>query len=39
MFAAYVLMIIDGQDTQKRNRLGHVAVTSGGAECRGAEAA
>ncbi len=30
MFAAYVLTITDGQDMQKRSRLGPVAVTSGG---------
>jgi len=39
MFAAYVLTITDGQDMQKRNRLGPVAVTAGGAEHRAAEAA
>jgi hypothetical protein len=39
MFAAYVLTITDGQDMQKRNRLRPVAVTSGGAQRRGAETA
>ena len=39
MSAASVFTITDGQDMQKRNRLGPVAVTSGGAERRGAEAA
>jgi len=39
MSAAYVLTIIDGQDMQKPNKLRPVAVTSGGAQPRGAEAA
>ena len=35
MFAAYVFTIIDSQDMQERNRLGPVAVTPGGAQCKG----
>jgi hypothetical protein len=35
MFAAYVFTIIDSQDMQERNRLVPVAVTPGGAQCKG----
>ena len=35
MFAANVFTIIDSQDMQERNRLGPVAVTPGGAQCKG----
>jgi hypothetical protein len=35
MFAAYVFTIIDSQDMQERHRLGPVAVTPGGAQCKG----
>jgi len=34
MFAANVFTIIDSQDMQERNRLGPVAVTPGGAQCK-----
>ena len=39
MFAAYVLTITDGQDTQERNRLRLVAVTSDDVQRREANAA
>jgi len=35
MFAAYVFTIIDSQDMQERHRLGPIAVTPGGAQCKG----